>query len=43
MAFQRVCPVNNMIQLFRRTLDRRRIELGQPPLIPDPLDKSPPP
>ncbi|HHO67786.1 MAG TPA: response regulator transcription factor [Gammaproteobacteria bacterium] len=39
MAFQRVCPVNNMIQLFRRTLDRRRIELGQPPLIPDPLDK----
>ena len=39
MAFQRVCPVSNMIQLFRRTLDRRRIELGQPPLIPDPLDK----
>ncbi len=41
MAFQRVCPVSNMIQLFRRTLDRRRIELGQPPVIPDPLERRP--
>ncbi|VAW75961.1 hypothetical protein MNBD_GAMMA15-2422 [hydrothermal vent metagenome] len=37
MAFKRVCPVNNMIQLFRSSLDRRNIALGRPPLIADPL------
>jgi len=37
MAFKRVCPVNNMIQLFRRSLDRRNIARGHPPAIDDPL------
>ncbi len=37
MAFKRVCPVNNMIQLFRSSLDRRNIARGKPPVIPDPL------
>jgi DNA-binding NarL/FixJ family response regulator len=36
-AFERVCPVTNMIKLFRRTLDRRRSENGAMPLISDPL------
>lgn len=38
-AFERVCPVTNMIKLFRRTLDRRRIDNGGKPLIADPLEK----
>jgi len=38
-AFERVCPVTNMIKLFRRTLDRRRTDNGVLPLIPDPLQK----
>jgi len=38
-AFERVCPVTNMIKLFRRTLDRRRTENGVLPLITDPLQK----
>jgi len=37
MAFQRVCPANNMIQLFRRSLDKKRIRKGEPALIEDPL------
>ena len=37
MAFQRVCPANNMIQLFRRSLDKHRIRQGDSPLIKDPL------
>ena len=37
MAFQRVCPANNMIQLFRRSLDKKRIRNGEPPLIEDPI------
>ena len=36
-AFERVCPVTNMIKLFRRTLDSRRINNGDRPLISDPL------
>lgn len=36
-AFERVCPVTNMIKLFRRALDRRRSENGAIPLISDPL------
>ena len=37
MAFQRVCPANNMIQLFRRSLDKKRINNGDEPLIKDPI------
>jgi len=37
MAFQRVCPANNMIQLFRRSLDKSRLRKGEAPLIRDPL------
>jgi len=37
MAFQRVCPANNMIQLFRRSLDKKRISIGEAPLIDDPI------
>ncbi len=37
MAFQRVCPATNIIQLFRRSLDKRRLQKGQEPLIKDPL------
>ena len=36
-AFERVCPVTNMIKLFRRTLDRQRSNAGVLPLITDPL------
>ncbi len=39
MAFQRVCPANNMIQLFRRSLDKRRLRHGESPLIEDPLSE----
>jgi len=38
-ALERVCPVTNMINLFRRTLDRRRTENGVLPLITDPLQE----
>ncbi len=34
-AFERVCPVTNMIKLFRRTMDRRRSENSVVPLITD--------
>lgn len=37
MAFARVCPVNNMINLFRKTIDKKRILKGHAPLIKDPL------
>jgi RNA polymerase sigma factor (sigma-70 family) len=36
-AFERVCPVTNMIKLFRRSLDRQRCDTGAMPLIADPL------
>lgn len=36
-AFSRICPVSNVYRLIRMSLDRRRIESGQPPLIKDPL------
>ena len=39
MAFQRVCPANNMIQLFRRSLDKRRMQTGREALIKDPLSE----
>ena len=37
LAFERVCPVANMVKLFRITLDKRRLEQKKPPLIVDPL------
>ena len=36
-VFERVCPVTNMIKLFRRTLEHRRSDSGVMPLISDPL------
>lgn len=40
MAFEQVCPVNNMIRLFRMTLDKRRLRQGKTPCIADPLDEG---
>jgi DNA-binding NarL/FixJ family response regulator len=40
MAFEQVCPVSNMIRLFRMTLDKRLLRQGKAPLIPDPLDET---
>lgn len=37
MTFARVCPVNNMIRLFRIALDKRRLAKGDSPVIKDPL------
>lgn len=37
VAFERVCPVTNMVKLFRRVLDRQRVEKGGIALIADPL------
>lgn len=39
-VFSRICPVSNVYRLIRMALDKRRIEMGLPPLIEDPLDKS---
>lgn len=39
-AYERVCPVTNMVNLFRRTLDRRRTDNGGKAVIPDPLQDS---
>ncbi len=41
MAFQRVCPASNLIQLFRKSLDKHRIARGRTPLIQDPLSDTP--
>lgn len=40
MAFEQVCPVSNMIRLFRMTLDKRRLRQGKAPCIPDPLEDA---
>lgn len=40
MAFEQVCPVSNMIRLFRKTLAKRRVQQGRPPLIEDPLESD---
>ncbi len=40
-TFARICPVSNVYRLIRMTLDKRRIEKGQPPLIEDPLEADP--
>lgn len=37
MAFTRVCPVSNLIKLFRSGLDKRRLANDEPPVICDPL------
>ena len=36
--YSRVCPVNNMIRLFRMSLDKSRVKAGHRPVIPDPLE-----
>lgn len=38
LAFEKVCPVSNMIRLFRMTLDKSRVKHGRPPFILDPLE-----
>lgn len=38
-AFERVCPVTNMTKLFRRALDRQRLNNRAVPLISDSIDK----
>ena len=37
IAFEKVCPVQNIIKLFRTTLDQQRIRAGKAPIIADPL------
>jgi len=37
LTFLKVCPVSNVLNLFRIVVDKQRLENGQPPLIPDPL------
>lgn len=41
LTFQKVCPVSNVIRLIHKSLDKRRISAGLPPLIDDPLEKMP--
>jgi DNA-binding NarL/FixJ family response regulator len=37
IAFEKVCPIQNMVKLFRKTLDRKRLDEGKEGVIPDPL------
>lgn len=37
LTFQKVCPVANVMRLFRIVMDRRQLANGKPPLIQDPL------
>jgi DNA-binding NarL/FixJ family response regulator len=37
LTFQKVCPVSNVLRLFRIVMDRNQIAQGKPPLIEDPL------
>jgi DNA-binding NarL/FixJ family response regulator len=37
LTFQKVCPVPDVLRLFRIVMDRNRIEQGKPPLIEDTL------
>jgi two-component system, NarL family, nitrate/nitrite response regulator NarL len=37
LTFQKVCPVANVMRLFRIVMDRRQLSNGKPPLIKDPL------
>jgi DNA-binding NarL/FixJ family response regulator len=38
LTFQKVCPVANVMRLFRIVMDRHQLANGKPPLIPDPLE-----
>lgn len=40
LTFQKVCPVNNVLKLFRTAMDKTRIAGGKAPLIADPLDST---
>lgn len=40
LTFQKVCPVNNVLRLFRSAMDKRRISDGQAPVIADPLEQD---
>lgn len=37
LTFQKICPVSNVMKLFRSSMDKQRIAKGKSPLIPDPL------
>lgn len=37
LTFQKVCPVSNVLRLFRIVMDRHQLSNGKPPLIRDPL------
>jgi len=37
LAFERVCPISNMIRLFRTGIDKKRVAQGKKTLITDPL------
>jgi DNA-binding NarL/FixJ family response regulator len=37
LTFQKVCPVANVLRLFRIVMDRQQLAQGKPPLIADPL------
>jgi len=38
LAFERVCPISNMIRLFRTGIDKKRLAQGKKELIVDPLN-----
>ena len=38
LTFQKVCPVANVMRLFRIVMDRHQLSNGKPPLIKDPLE-----
>lgn len=38
IAFETVCPVSNIIRLFRSRMDKRYLKLGRGPVIDDPLE-----
>jgi len=40
LAFERVCPVSNMIRLFRSTLDKHRLSNNKKGIIHDPLKNT---
>lgn len=39
LTFQKVCPVANVLRLFRIVMDKHRLASGQPPYIKDPLEQ----
>jgi len=39
LTFQKVCPVANVLRLFRIVMDRHQLSNGKPPLIKDPLEE----